>query len=94
MHLASCVDEVLGQSDVRRSLGAAPHLPIAGASTVSMLNEKLRMDLLFLDVLIAFRVMDVFSRYSLLIPASPKKPKGSWDASRSARIGMLGQPGG
>ena len=66
MHLLTCVDELLAQCGVRhggtRSGG--------GTSTVALFNEKLQVDLLILDDIIALQVMDVFPTYSPLIPVS------------------------
>ena len=46
-----------------------------GASTVAMFNEKLQLDLLFLDDIIALRATAVFPENSLLITARPKNPQ-------------------
>ena len=42
------VDEVLGHCDARRAFGRAPHVLTAGTSAISIFNEKLQLDLLFL----------------------------------------------
>ena len=84
MHLLTCVDEELARREIRQALGKAPRDPVAGASTVTMLNEKLQVDLLFLDDIIALRNMDVFSKYSLLNPARTKSSQGVWDAFRGS----------
>ena len=65
------VDEVASQCDTCKAFEKAPHIPIAGTSTVSMFNERLQMDLLFLDAIIALRIMDVFSKYSILTRVRP-----------------------
>ena len=52
-HLPQHVDEVLGHCDVRRAFGAA------GTSAISISNEKLQVDLLFLGEIVALHVMDV-----------------------------------
>ena len=42
--------EVLEQCDVRRALDRALRVPVAGTSSVSMYDEKLQYDLLFLAI--------------------------------------------
>ena len=44
------MDDVVENCDVCKALGQAPHVPIAGTSTVSMFNEKVQADLPFLGV--------------------------------------------
>ena len=46
-HLLPRVDEAVGQCEVCRASGKAPHAPVAGTSTVSIFNEELLVDLLF-----------------------------------------------
>ena len=46
-HSANSVGEVLEQRDVCRSFDTAAHVPITGAPTIPMLNEKLQIELLF-----------------------------------------------
>ena len=91
-HLLTCADEVLAQCEACQAFGKAPHILVAGASTVAMFNEKLQEELPFLGDIIALHVMDVFSTYSLLIPARTKNPQEVWDASCSSRIGVFGRP--
>ena len=67
MHVGNYVDGVLGRCEVRRAVGKAPHVPIAGTSTVSISNEKLQAGLLFPGGPIASHATDVTSKYSLLI---------------------------
>ena len=81
MHLLTCVDEVLGHCAVRRAFEKAPHVSIAGSSSVATSNEKLRTDLLFLDDILALRTMNIFSKYSLRKPERSKTPP--------ARMGCL-----
>ena len=45
-----------------------------------MFNERVQMDLLFLDDLIALHIMDVFSKYSILTRVRSKNPQEVWDA--------------
>ena len=47
MRLATFVDEVLEQCEMCRSSDESPHGPAVGTSTVSMIGEKLRVDLPF-----------------------------------------------
>ena len=75
LHLLSCVDEVSEQCDVCQDFDNAPLVPIAGASTFAMFNGKLWVDLLFLDDIVAPHAMDVYSKYSFLIPARSKNPR-------------------
>ena len=44
VRLLGYVDEVLEHSEVSRASDKAPHVPIAGTSTVSMSHETLRAD--------------------------------------------------
>ena len=78
-HLVAHVDSVLDTREVRRVSDKAPHLPIAGTSSVSCFNERVQADLLFLDDIIAARAMDVFSKYSLLRRVKSKNPEEVWD---------------
>ena len=55
-------DEVLKQREVCRAFDKAPHVAVAGTSTVATFSEKLHVDLLFLEDMIASRAMDVFPR--------------------------------
>ena len=73
-HLPTCVDEFLARCEVCQAFEKAPRAPVAETSTVATFNEKLQADLLFLDDIIALRVMGVFSEYSLLIPVRTKSP--------------------
>ena len=78
--------------DVCRAFDEAPHVPIAGTSTVSTFNEKVQVDLLCLDDLILLRAMDMFSKYSLPPPVQPKNPQEVWDASCGSYLGTFGPP--
>ena len=86
------VDGVGSQCDTCKAFDKAPHIPISGTSTVSMFNERLQMDLLFLDDIIAWHIMDVFSKYSFLTRVRPKNPQGVWDAFISSWVGVFGPP--
>ena len=92
MHLATCVDEVMAQCEICRTFDEAPHVPAAGTSTVAMFNAKLQVDLLFLDDIIALRIMDLFSKYSFLIPARAKNPQDVWDPCCGSWIAVCGPP--
>ena len=62
--MVNFVDDVLDHCDVCRAFDEAPHVPVAGTHAVSMFNEKVHVDPLFLDDLIAVHAMDMFSKYS------------------------------
>ena len=74
VNLAPYVDEVLEQREIRRAFDQSPHIPIAATSTESMSRGELEADLLILGDAIALRAVDVFSKYSLLIPGRSKNP--------------------
>ena len=74
-HSVNHVDDVLGNCDVCRAFAGAPHVPIAGTSAVSMCNEEVQVDLLFLGDVVVAHAMDVFSKYSLLHPVQSENPQ-------------------
>ena len=74
-HLADRAGEVLESCDVCEAFDKAPHVPTAGTSTASMFNEKAQVGLLFSGDLIALQAMDMFPKYSSLLPAQPKNPQ-------------------
>ena len=82
MHFLTCVDEVLEQREVRRASDKAPRAPIAGASTVAMFHEKLQA---------ASRVMDIFSKNPLVVPARTNNPHEAWDPFCNSRIEVFVQ---
>ena len=86
------VDDVVSSRDARKAFGRAPHIPISGTSSVSMFNERLQMDLLFLDAVVALRITDVFSKYSILTRVRSENPQGVWDAFLSSWVGIFGAP--
>ena len=86
------VDDVVAQCDVGAAFEKAPHIPISGTSSASMFNERQRIDLLFLDDIIAQRVMGVFSRYSILTRVRSKSPEDVWGAFLPSCVGVLGAP--
>ena len=67
--------DVVSQRDTCKASEKAPHIPISGTSSVSMFSDRLQMDLLFLDVIITLRIMDVFSKYSILARVRSKNPQ-------------------
>ena len=67
-------------------------MPIAGATAVSMFNEKAQAGLLFLDDLIALHAMDMYPKYSMLLPVPSANPRDVWDAFRGGRLGTSGPP--
>ena len=74
-HVLQDVDEVLGRCGVCRAFGRAPHLLIAGTSTVLMLNGKLQVALLFLGDIIALHAMEVFPSIRFYRRCAPKTLK-------------------
>ena len=90
--LIQYVDEVVRNCDVCKAFDSAPAIPVAGTSSVSAFNEKLQVDLLFLDDLIVLHVLDLFSRYSLLVPARSENPEEVWDAFCNSWIAVFGKP--
>ena len=90
--LVQHVDDVVAQSDVCKAFETAPHIPISGTSSVSMFNERLQMDLLFVGDIIAPRIMDVFSKYSILTRVRSKNPQEVWGAFLSSLAGSLAHP--
>ena len=57
-----------------------------------MSDERLQVALLLLDASIELHVMDIFPKYSPLIPVRTKNPQEPWDASCSSWIGVFGPP--
>ena len=86
------VDEVASQCDTCKAFEKAPHIPFAGTSSVSMFNERLRMDLLFLDDITALRIMDVFPKYSIITRVRSRNPQEVWDTFLSSWVGVFGAP--
>ena len=82
-HLVNHVDAVLDK---------APHFPIAASSRVSASNEKIQVDLLFLEDLIVARAMDGFSRYSSLRPVQSKNPQEIRDVFSAGWLETFGHP--
>ena len=54
------VDDVVSQRDACKAFAKPPRIPISGTSSVSTFNERLQTDLLFLDDIVALRILDVF----------------------------------
>ena len=84
------VDEVVSQRDTRKAFEKAPHIPISGSSWVSMSNERLQIGSAFSGS--ALRVMDVFSKYSILTRVRRKNPQEVWNAFLSSWAGVSGAP--
>ena len=57
-----------------------------------MFNEKLQLDVLLLDDIIALHATNVYTKYFLSIPVRSKHPQEVWDTFCSALIGVLRQP--
>ena len=67
------VDEVLEHCEVRQAFQNAPDVPIAGASAMST------PDVLFLSDIITLHAVDMYSKYSLLLPEHSEDPQEVWD---------------
>ena len=67
--------EALEQRDVPRALDKALHVPVAGISTASMLNDELQVDLLFLGGVIALRGVRVFRSAPFWYPVDRRIPR-------------------
>ena len=67
-------DEGVVWREASRAFDEAPQAPIAGTSTVAVFNEKLQAVSFFLGDTIASHAMDVFPKYSTLIPVRTKNP--------------------
>ena len=65
-------DLVVSKCDVCVAFDKAPHLLAAGTSLASAFNGKVQVDLPFLGNLITLRAMDLCSRFSMLVTASPR----------------------
>ena len=76
-HLVNQVGQVLETCDVCRAFDKAPHIPIAGATAVSAFNEKVQVDLLFVDDLVVVHAMDVFRSTPFVARRKPKIPMKS-----------------
>ena len=72
--MVNFADDVADHSDVCQAFGKAPHVPTAGAAAVSMFNGEVQVVLPFLADLIALHAMDVFPKYSLLLPVQSENP--------------------
>ena len=72
MDLVNYADGPLVHCDVSRAIGAAPNIPIAGASKESTFKEKSQVAPLFLGDSIALHAICVLWMYSRLIPARRK----------------------
>ena len=85
------VDAVLGNRDVCRAFDTAPHVPSAGAATVSAFNEEAQVDLLFLGCLVVAHALGFF-KYSPRRPVQSENPQELWDVCCARWSGVLGPP--
>ena len=92
MHLIACADEVSVRREFREAFEKAPRAPVAGTSTVVLFTEKLQVDLVFSDDIIALHVIDAFPMDSIIIPVRAGSPQEVWDAFCSSWIGVFGPP--
>ena len=60
--LLDFADEVVGPCEVRQAFDMAHHVPVAGASSASSFNEKLLVDPLLWDNVIAWNAIDLSSK--------------------------------
>ena len=91
-HSVNCVDDVLGHCEDCPAVDKAPDVPIAASSTASMFNEKVQVDLLFLGDSIALRDMDMYFKYSLMLPVHFESNQDVWDAFCGGWLGTFGPP--
>ena len=97
MHLVNYVDAALEHCAVCRSFDKAPHARLAGISTISTFNGKLRGDLSpWGDIMLygELHSMDLYSEYPIPIPARSKNPREVRGALCIAWIGVSGQTEG
>ena len=83
---------VVDKCDVCAGSEQNPHLPAAGTSRASTVNEKVQADPLFLGNLITIHAMDLLPQYSKLVLVSSKNPSEAWDALAASRITAFGTP--
>ena len=94
LHLLRHIDGVLEHCEICRALGRAPHVPIAGTSTVFLVYGELQFDLLHLDEIIVLRARDVVSMYSRLTPGRSEIPQEVCDVVSRLRVVIFGSPKG
>ena len=87
--LANYVDEALEQSEICRTYDTAPHVPIAGTTTVSPVNERLQVELSFSGDAISLRATYDYCTYPLSAPLRSQNPQEVGGVFRSSRIAML-----
>ena len=93
-HLVNYVDEVSGHCEVRLAFDKAPHVPIVGTSTASMLHEKVQVNVPFSDDVIALRAVDMYFENSLLLLAQSANPQEVRDSFRAEWLRIFGPPAG
>ena len=70
----------------------APRPPVAGTSLAPAVDERAQVDLSFSENVSTLYAMDRFSRYSMLVVASPKHPSKVREGSVASRIAGFGKP--
>ena len=68
----------------------APHLPVAGTSLVSSLNENVQVELLLLDDVLPLHAMGPYSKYSHQVRVRSRNPLEVWGAFAASRLSALG----
>ena len=84
-------DGAIPRCGVCRALDKTSNLPIAGTTSAPPLYEKLQVELPFLVGILALRAMDMYSKYSLLMPVRAGNPSEARGASRSSWIAICGR---
>ena len=74
-HLQNYMDEMSGHCEVCCAFDDAPHVPIAGTSTKSMLNWKVQAGPFLLGELAVLRAMDVYLESFSIAPTRSKSPQ-------------------
>ena len=92
MHLLNFAGNPSEHCEVCRALNKATHVPIAVTAAESMFNEKSKVDILFLNSIIALHVMDAYSEYLPLIPARSETSREVRDVSCGCCVRVFGQP--
>ena len=85
-------DAAAGRREVSREADEAPRLPVAGTSVVSSFNEKVYVDLLFLDDVIALSDVGPVSKYLHVASVQLENPLEAREALSAPRISVFCRP--